>query len=50
MQGRTSAAKVMRDLLWMALAAMVNLASSIAHVRAGRMKVLATTWPTRNQG
>jgi len=30
-----------------AQAAMVNLASSIAHVRAGRMKVLATTWPSR---
>jgi tripartite-type tricarboxylate transporter receptor subunit TctC len=30
-----------------AQAAMVNMASSIAHIRAGRMKVLATTWPTR---
>lgn len=27
--------------------AMVNMASSIAHIRAGRMKALATTWPTR---
>ena len=26
---------------------MINLASSIAHIRAGRMKALATTWPTR---
>jgi len=26
---------------------MVNMASSIAHIRAGRMKALATTWPTR---
>ncbi len=26
---------------------MVNLASTIAHIRAGRMKALATTWPTR---
>jgi tripartite-type tricarboxylate transporter receptor subunit TctC len=26
---------------------MVNLASSIAHVRAGRIKALATTWPAR---
>jgi tripartite-type tricarboxylate transporter receptor subunit TctC len=26
---------------------MVNLASSIAHIRAGRIKALATTWPTR---
>lgn len=30
-----------------AQAAMVNLASSIAHIRGGRMKVLATTWPSR---
>jgi len=30
-----------------AQAAMVNLASSISHVRAGRLKVLATTWPAR---
>lgn len=26
---------------------MVNMASSVPHVRAGRMKALATTWPTR---
>jgi tripartite-type tricarboxylate transporter receptor subunit TctC len=26
---------------------MVNMASSIGHIRAGRMKALATTWPTR---
>jgi tripartite-type tricarboxylate transporter receptor subunit TctC len=26
---------------------MINLASSIAQIRAGRMKALATTWPTR---
>jgi tripartite-type tricarboxylate transporter receptor subunit TctC len=26
---------------------MINLASSIASIRAGRMKALATTWPTR---
>jgi tripartite-type tricarboxylate transporter receptor subunit TctC len=26
---------------------MVNLASSIPHIRAGRIKALATTWPTR---
>ena len=30
-----------------AQAGMVNMASSIAHIRAGRLKVLATTWPTR---
>lgn len=30
-----------------AQAAMVNMASSIAHIRGGRMKVLATTWPNR---
>ena len=27
--------------------ALVNMASSIAHVRTGKMKALATTWPTR---
>ena len=26
---------------------MVNLASSIPQIRAGRIKALATTWPTR---
>ena len=26
---------------------MVNLASSIPHIRSGKMKALATTWPTR---
>lgn len=26
---------------------MINLASSIPHIRAGRIKALATTWPTR---
>jgi tripartite-type tricarboxylate transporter receptor subunit TctC len=26
---------------------MLNLASSLPHLRAGRMKPLATTWPTR---
>jgi tripartite-type tricarboxylate transporter receptor subunit TctC len=25
----------------------INLASSLANIRAGRMKALATTWPTR---
>jgi len=30
-----------------AQARMVNMASSIAHIRAGRLKALATTWPTR---
>jgi tripartite-type tricarboxylate transporter receptor subunit TctC len=28
-------------------AGMINMASSIAHVRGGRLKVLATTWTTR---
>ena len=27
--------------------AMVNMASSLPHIRAGRLKVLATTWPAR---
>ena len=27
--------------------AMVNMASSLPHIRAGRMKALATTWPAR---